>query len=320
MGRVVVGMRVWRAAVVVLGLAALASCGSGEQVEPFNPTRILAFGDEQSMLVEPDGDPRNGSKFSVNFFNTATGKRECGGLPIWTQIVAASFNLTFRECNPSNVANPQGRVLATENATVADFAQQIDLFLQTDSFGPQDLVTVYVGLHDILAVYADGQANPGLGRDALRGLVKARGTALAQQINRIANADGRVLYTTIQDLGLAPLGRANNGRDAALLTELTDEFNLGVKIAVRNDGRLIGLVTGDELTKIIAVNPQANRFANVSTAVCNAGVALLDCTNQTLVTGGDASTFLWADDTHLSPGGHAALGSAAVTRARGNPF
>jgi outer membrane lipase/esterase len=320
MGRVVVGMRAWRAAVVVLGLAALSSCGSGEQVEPFNPTRILAFGDEQSMLVEPDGDPRNGDKFSVNFFNTATGKRECSGFPIWTQIVAASFNLTFRECNPNNVANPQGQVLATENATVADFAQQIDLFLQTGSFGPQDLVTVYVGLHDILAVYEDGLANPGLGRDALRALVSARGTMLAQQINRIADADGRVLYTTIQDLGVAPLGRANNARDAALLTDLTNAFNLGVKITVKNDGRLIGLVTGDEISKIVGANAAVNGFNNVDTGVCNTGVALLDCTNQTLVTNGDANTFYWADDTRLSPGGHNRLGNAAVARARGNPF
>lgn len=315
-------MRAWRAGLAVLALAGLGSCGSGEQVEPFEPTRILSFGDEQSLLV---GGP-NGTKYSVNFFNTTADTTDCSVFPIWTQILASNFGLTYAACNPSGVANPQGRILATLNAKVADFQVQVNDFLQQgNAFGSRDLVTVFVGMHDILEIYRQFDADPTLAASTLLQRAKARGAALAGQINRIADADGRVVYTTIHDLGLSPFGRAEKARvptgidRAALLSDLTDEFNLGVKINARNDGRLIGLVTGDELSKIIVNNASANGFTNVSTAVCMP-TDLLTCTSQTLVTDGSATTFYWAGSTYLSPGGHDVLGDAAVNRARNNPF
>lgn len=316
-------MRAWRAGLAVLALAALASCGSGEQVEPFAPTRILSFGDEQSLLVE---GPSGTTKYSVNSFNTTTNLFECSTFPIWTQLLAANFGLTYEECNPGNVANPQGFILAKPNAKVADLQGQIDEFLQQgNTFGSRDLVTVFVGMHDILEIYAQFDADPTLAESTLLQRAKARGAALAGQINRIADADGRVVYSTIHDLGLSPFGRAEQARvptginRAALLSDLTDEFNLGVKINARNDGRLIGLVTGDELSKIIVNNASANGFTNVSTAVC-VPADLLTCTGQTLVTDGSATTYYWAGGTYLSPGGHNTLGVAAINRARNNPF
>jgi outer membrane lipase/esterase len=317
-------MRAWRAGLAVLALAALASCGSGEQVEPFEPTRILSFGDEQSLL---EGIP-NGLKYSVNFFNTTTSLTECSSFPIWTQLLAANFGLTYAECNPNGVTNPQGHILAEPGAKVADFQVQINDFLQQgNAFGSRDLVTVFVGMHDILEIYEQFNADPTLAASALLQRAKARGAALAGQINRIADADGRVVYTTIHDLGLSPFGRAEKARvptgidRAALLSDLTDEFNLGVKINARNDGRLIGLVTGDELSKIIVNNASVNGFTNVSTGVCNPDLEVLtDCTSQTLVTDGSATTFYWAGSTYLSPGGHSQLGAAAINRARNNPF
>jgi outer membrane lipase/esterase len=310
-------MRVWRAGLAVLALAALGSCGSGEQVEPFAPTRILSFGDEQSLLVVGSSGT---TKYSVNSFNTTTNRFECSTFPIWTQMLAANFGLTYAECNPSNVANPQGRIFATENAKVADLQLQINNFLLSDSFNSRDLVTIYVGLHDIVEIFNAAPASPSAAdRQALLDQAKARGAALAGQINRIADADGRIIYTTIQDLGLAPLGQAAGTARATLLSNLTDAFNLGVKISARNDGRLIGLVTGDELSKIIVNNAKANSFTNVSTAVC-LPTDLLTCTGQTLVPDGSASTYYWASTTHLSPGGHDRLGVAAINRARNNPF
>jgi outer membrane lipase/esterase len=310
-------MRVWRAGLAVLALAALGSCGSGEQVEPFAPTRILSFGDEQSLLVV---NSNGTTKYSVNSFNTTTNLFECNSLPIWTQLLAANFGLTYAECNPGNVANPQGRIFATENAKVADLQLQINNFLSSDSFNSRDLVTIYVGLHDIVEIFNAAPLNPSAAdRQALLDQAKARGAALAGQINRIADDDGRIIYTTIQDLGLAPLGRAAGTAGAELLSDLTDAFNLGVKINARNDGRLIGLVTGDELSKIIVNNASANGFTNVSTAVC-VPADLLTCTGQTLVPDGSATTYYWAGSTHLSPGGHNTLGVAAINRARNNPF
>jgi outer membrane lipase/esterase len=316
-------MRVWRAGLAVLALAALASCGSGEQVEPFEPTRILSFGDEQSLLVVGT----NGTtKYSVNSFNTTTNLFECNTFPIWTQLLAANFGLTYEGCNPSSVANPQGRIFAAPNAKVADLQAQVNDFLQQGNvFGSRDLVTVFVGMHDIVEIYRQLDADPPPAVSTLLQQAKARGAALAGQINRIADADGRVVYTTIHDLGLSPFGRAEKARvptgidRAALLSDLTDEFNLGVKINARNDGRLIGLVTGDELSKIIVNNASVNGFTNVSTAVCMP-TDLLTCTSATLVPEGSATTFYWAGSTYLSPGGHSQLGAAAINRARNNPF
>lgn len=45
-----------------------------------------------------------------------------------------------------------------------------------------------------------------------------------------------------------------------------------------------------------------------------------DCTSKTLVTDATTTTWLWANDTLLSPAGHNRLGSIAQTRALSNPF
>jgi hypothetical protein len=48
--------------------------------------------------------------------------------------------------------------------------------------------------------------------------------------------------------------------------------------------------------------------------------SVLDCTNLTLISNGNATSYLWADDRHLSAGGQLSLGNLAATRARNNPF
>ena len=52
--------------------------------------------------------------------------------------------------------------------------------------------------------------------------------------------------------------------------------------------------------------------------VCS--VALPNCTANTLVESGNAATYLWADDIHMSLGGHTQLGALAQQRAINNPF
>ena len=50
----------WRAIVATAGAALLlAACGGGDQVEKFAPRRVLAFGDENSLIVDNNAD-RNG--------------------------------------------------------------------------------------------------------------------------------------------------------------------------------------------------------------------------------------------------------------------
>ena len=84
------------------------------------------------------------------------------------------------------------------------------------------------------------------------------------------------------------------------------------------DGRYVGLVQMDLRTQSAARSPGSFGFTDVSTAVCT--VALPDCTTATVVTGGVAGTWLWADNTRLASGGQAQLATLALERARRNPF
>ena len=306
----------WRACGVAASLAVLASCGgSGQQVEPFAPTRVLVFGDEQSLL-QPDG-----KKYSINALD-ANGALNCAAFPVWTQSLAANFGMVFPGC-PGTVAQPQGRMYATVNARVADVAAQINSHLGGDTFSRTDLVTVFAGLHDILDMYAQF---PGRSRADLIQDAAAAGGALAAQINRIARADGRILYVTLPDLGRTPFALAERianpgGIDrAALLTDLAKSFNDNLKALVINDGRFIGLVSEDDLSVAVTNNPVGSGYANVTDAACLDTVALEDCTSATLVTNATATSFYWADKTHLSAGAQANLSQAALVRARGNPF
>ena len=79
----------------------------------------------------------------------------------------------------------------------------------------------------------------------------------------------------------------------------------------------------DELVQAMAKFPVSyGGMTNVIAPVCDKTLAAtVDlCTTDTLVTGGDALKYLWADDTHLSPNGHIYLGSLASNRSRANPF
>ncbi len=320
MNRFEVCRRAWRACGVAIGLALLASCGgSGQQVEPFAPTRVLVFGDEQSLLQA------DGKKYSINILD-ATGALSCAAGPVWTQSLAANFGMVFPGC-PGTVAEPQGRMYATVNAKVADVASQINAHLGGDTFSRTDLVTVFAGLHDILDIYAQF---PGRSQKDVIDDAAAAGTALAAQINRIARADGRIIYVTLQDMGRTPFALAQriaNPGDidrATLLSDMTNSFNKALKLSVINDGRLIGLVSEDELSVVVTNNPLGSGYANATDAACLDTVALVDCTDRTMATVNSVTasptSFYWADSVHLSAGAQANLGQAAQVRARGNPF
>jgi lysophospholipase L1-like esterase len=308
--------RVWLAAVA---LSALGACGGGtSQIDPFTPTRILSFGDEAS-LITPEG-----KKYTVNGVNATTGAPDCTVNPIWVQSLAGSFGLVFPQCNPDplNTAAPTGVMYATEGGKVADVKAKIDQHFSTGGFGNKDLVTVMVGTNDVLEVYA---RYPAQSEAALVDELKARGSLLADQINRIATAGGRVVVTTLPDVGLTPFAikekAAKTDTDrAALLSRLTVQFNVAMRLKLINDGRMIGLALVDESMQAAVKYASAYGFSNVTEAVCLSTVAPQDCTPSTLVTGGDATAWLWATDTLLGPSGQRRLSELAQIRAHNNPF
>jgi outer membrane lipase/esterase len=307
-------VKLWlRKAVLAAGVAlTLAACGGGSgQVEPFEPTRILAMGDQTSRL-EADG-----RKYTVNALVEGGTALDCETHPLWVQIVAEVFDLAFPQCPGENTA-PTGVMLATNGAKAADIQAQVDAV--EASFTEDDLVTMLVGANDIIELYAQF---PTRSEDDIGAELRARGRTWGAQINRVALAGPAVLVVTVPDVGKTPFAlaeeSANAGR-AALLTRLTDQYNAGMRLEIINDGRMIGLAFGDLEVQNIVRFPGAFGFANVTEAACLASAPLPNCTTATLVANADPINWLWADDRHLSPGGHNRLGAIAASRATNNPF
>jgi outer membrane lipase/esterase len=322
----------WRRALVsacVLASALAASCGGGTQVTPFAPTRVIAFGDETSVIDDFNGNG-NGRKYTVNATVSATDPTlDCRVNLIWIQLLAGNYGLRFPQCNPAPTSVvPASRIRATAGAKVADLSAQIDAQLAESAFTPKDLAAVLIGENDVLAQYAMYPAVP---EATLIANLQAAGTALGDQINRIANAGAKVIVSTVPDVGLTPFAyserAAHTDTDrAALLRRLTKALNDKMRSQIINDGHLIGLVLLDEYVQSIAAFPGAGGFTNSTVPVCDltrsaqVPPSALDCTTLTLIPNGNASAYLWADTLHLSSGGQLSLGALATNRALNNPF
>jgi outer membrane lipase/esterase len=302
-------------------LAALASCGGGGQVVPFEPDRIVALGDELSVL-EADG-----RKWSINAFAKKPAPNEteddpttldCTRNPIWIQTVAAGFGLAFERCLGSETSGT-GQVLAQPGAKVADLPAQLAA-LQGAALNDKDLVLVMVGMHDILELYA---GYPTTSRSTLLDQARARGEALGQRVNALAQSGPAVVVLTAHDVGLSPYAKAQNTSTAdptraALLSDLTSAFNNRMSVTLINDGRLIGLVYADIESQNMAKFPASFSLSNVLDAACS--VAPPDCKPDTLVSGATSTSHLWADSLRPGPAAQSRLGAVASFRARNNPF
>lgn len=306
-----VSRRALKALFGALSLALLASCGGGDFVDPFKPRRLVAFGDETTALTT------EGKKYTIN--PVIAGDVTCSTNPNWAQYVAKAFNLPF-PCSAADTTAPSVD-RAAFGAKVADVGTQVDQHLAGDRFNETDLVLVLAGGNDILEEFARID-DPGQSEAAIGLVLEQRGLALALQVNRIATAGGRVVVSTVPDLGLTPFALGLAAGRADVLSRLTDRFNLKMRSSLINDGRLIGLILADSLTRSIERDPGARGFANITQKACTTATRdqTKDCTTATLVSGASATSWLWADDIQLSPGGHRYLGLLAEDRARNNPF
>ena len=313
------GMRAasWAAAALVVPL--LASCGGSTEVEKFVPTRVIALGDETSVINT------DGTKYSINGPTSATDPTlDCRTNPIWVQALAGAYGMAFAQCNPGALV-VRALALSVPGAKVADIAAQV---AQVGPLTGSELVTVLAGANDVLAQYA---RYPAVNEAQLSAELEATGTALAAQVNSLANAGGRVLIATVPDLGLSPFAYAERAAKtdtdrAALLSRLTLRLNAKLRANIFNDGRRIGLLLADELVQTVVKFPSNYGYANVVAAACLSTAVLPGCNTTTLqpingaVPAAGSFTWLWADATHLGPGGHSQLGALAASRASGNPF
>ncbi len=316
---------------VTAALLLTACGGGGEQVESFEPTRLIAFGDETSVIV--DSGDHNGRKYSVNYATAASAPGDpevldCAQLPIWIQALATGYGLVLPECNTA-AATPSALIQAEADSFAADVATQIDAFLAAgENFNGKDLVTVLAGQNDVLREYELIKAGTVTEAQAIDTL-EAAGTALAGQVNRIARAGGKVLISTVPDMGFTPFAVAEGSAAQTRLSLLTARFNSKLRVGLVNDGRMIGLVLLDEIVQAVAKSnslvhtdlacaaTEAAALPNCSTLTLNTTTTPTMPTAPTPLTVGN---WLWSDSTRLGAGGHSALGNAARTRAGNNPF
>lgn len=325
----------WLAPLGVLAAAAalLAGCGGGtSQVQSFKPDRVVVLGDETSMIADAtDAEGKHdGFKYTIND-RSSTSSGKCQALPTFAQAVVNLYGFVFKECNPSAIT-AKGFILAKENATVEDAAsglrQQVSEV--NGGLGGKDLVTVMIGLHDVLAVYE--QVKGGLmGEAGARAEIQRRGRAAADRINNdILKTGARALIFTIPDLGLSPYAvteQLSRSNAKALLSQLTYDFNAEMRVGIDGsayDGRNYGLVLVDDVVAAVYKTPAGYLASPASpdVAACDATLApsVTQCTTTTLVSGASSTSHLWADSIHLGPQAHSLIGSQAQTRALNNPF
>ena len=311
-----------------LSAALLSACGGGtSQVEPFKPLRMIAFGDENSVIVN-DGS-NDGFRYTINDRRgTAVGK--CLNLPIFTQAMASYYGMAFAACNPTAVA-PKAFVHAVVGARIDDpvtgLAAQI---AGVAGLSSTDMVSVMIGSNDVIALYE--QVRDGsLSRTAALAEANARGRRAASIITGLLTTGAKAIVVTAPDLQSSPYAKAQGlifAGAATLLSELGYALNGSLRTNVEpNDGRHWGLVPADDIVAAMAKRPTAFLAspAAVDIAACTTVLAkdcLLthDVLTTTLVTGASINTPLWADDRHLGPDAHNRIGQQVLARAISNPF
>ena len=305
--------------------AALVACGGGtSQYDPFEPGRLIVFGDENSLLNA------DGRRWNINFIDengegAADDEFNCAGNAIWVQRLASHYGFAFAECNPDD-KEVRAFFRSTPEAKVAALPAQIAAQQEAGGFRSDDVTTVMIGAHDVLELYA---ANPAAcDPEDLDSPAALRGRQVGEQVKVLVNRGARVLLSYVPDMGLTPFARAeqaaHGGNRQALLTCLTAAFNNGIdKGLLENDlidGRFLGLVNSDTRVKLMDKSPGSFGIREEDAAACRANLGALDCSSQTLVDGANNSNHLWADAIHFGPTAHAEIADLAIDRAEDNPF
>ncbi|MEY4414053.1 MAG: hypothetical protein RIQ53_1346 [Pseudomonadota bacterium] len=326
------------ATAVVVGAAVLAACGgSVSQATDFEPGRLIVLGDEHSVL-DDSTSAGNARKYGVNGLDSS-GNRDCTVLPSVIQYVASRYGLVFAACNPSNVtvtAWNRARAGAKVEGGGNSLAEQI----ASGALRSDDLVTVWIGTHDVIEVYR--QFNKGqLSEAGALAEIERRGAAAAAQINGVLATGARALVFTVPDLGLSPYARAmvsaadpddaTIGADSAAmsrLTALSKGFNAYLRTAIdstRYDGRNFGLIFPDEVVQALTSKPTSYLTYlvspyNVSSAVCAAAQPACDNETADLVSSGVYNGYLWASPLWFSYPAHHLLAVQVNTRLSALPF
>ena len=313
-----------RATLALCAAAVLSACGGGDRVESYEPQRLLAFGDELSLIDDATvvtgtntvtGAPTssgagNGVKYTVNGFNGTTGALDCTINPVWVQQLASDMGMAFRQCAGSYTtfaAETRAKLNATTEEVVRDLAT-----LRTTAPVPTSstLVTVQVGMHDIKALYEAVAAGS---TDVTAATAKAAqlGKLLADEVTRYTEAGIGIIVATAPDIAQSPY-MVSRGATANVKL-LSAAFNEALVNNMPPDGHKVGLVFGRPYGLDRNGNP-TDGYTNDRN--CVAGTDTPACTTSTLKEASRLNNWVWADDLRPSPYTHYVMGTAAYSRVR----
>lgn len=289
----------------------LASCGGGDIVDPFTPTRIVAFGDAMGDVGQ------NGARYTVND----------GTINVWTEYVAAQYGLVLEPSSTGGFGYATGnaRVLAQPDAAgnnaTPTVKQQIDAFLATGTLTDEDMILVSAGTSDVIAevqAVLSGTQDEG---QMLADVEKA-GRDLGTQVRRLVDAGAKhVIVAGPYNLGRSPWAVEVSQGD--LMERASTRFNQQFLVSVVDLGESVLYVDAALFFNLVTSSPSSYDLAEdagvvlVCTSVdpgpgIGTGAGQVNsnlCTPDTLAAGREEYTFfLFADRVYPTPRGQQLFG------------
>lgn len=245
----------------------------------------------------------------------------CNVPTIWVQTVARAFGKGYHDACPID-AYGNAVSYAEAGATVSQVAAQVAA--HRGELGSGVLVTMMAGQNDILAQYQLVKGGKALA--SAQADLRALAGTLAGAVNDILSTGAKVVLALTPDLGESPLAYTS-GEDPTTLAALTKAFNDELYI------NRLGTVSGRNLAGYNTVNVTSVSSRSSSytyrAALCDPAKAVRPdgtvpatdlerarfCNSSTYVSGGNLSTFIWADSVRFAPVGHSLIGATAAHRA-----
>lgn len=239
-----------RRALMALACATLlAACGGGNIVDPFQPTRMVVFGDGFAALGTGN------DRYTIND----------GSTNIWTLQLASRYGLAASAVVSAATGN--ARVTATTGATGAGatptVATQVSNFLTTGG-GPLsgDMIVINAGTADIVAEAANSST--------ARTNIMQAGTAMGTLVQDLVRAGAkRVVVVGPYNLGVSPWATATG--QTSTLQGYSIDFNNALLIAISSlDNRQVQFVNLAQYFQQAAVSPSSFGLSNSIDLACSA--------------------------------------------------
>ena len=294
----------------------LAACGSSTTESAITPDRFIAFGDAYSDIGQ------KGSRYTVN--NDTVNN--------WTLQLASHYQKTLAPVSTGGLSYAQGNARiaaqpdAAGDATTPTITAQIDRFLASQTFAPNDIVLFNGGISDLIVGMAAVRAGTLSAADYVA-QARQNGKDLAAQILRLVNAGApHVVVSGSYDLGKTPWAIAIG--QETLLSEASSRFNEALLVAINDLGAHVLYIDSAYYVNLYTSAPSSFSFSYPKTAVCTSvdagngigtGTGQVNsalCTPSTLLAGADVNLYVFADNVYLSPSAHRQLGTYAYDKLR----